>query len=340
MEAAEESTKGHHSGDALAKLLALVRFGIWTLSLTLLAFVALAYWRRFDTCTVVTLFPPWCWTAIGLALTWFGLSHRCWRLGAALAVAWLVFLALFADSPASLVRSLLPHPERSENLRVVSLNCAGVAAAATDVAALQPDIILFQESPTRDAMVALAEQLYGTGDHLHTGPDASIVARGTLTPIEVPAPYRGNFVHARVATDNRSIDVISLRLYPCPVRLDLWSSDAWRYYRANRETRRRQLSQIAAYIATLPPESPLVVGGDFNCPPGDAVFRFLRPRLSDAFPVAGRGWGATIIDLAGWPLIRIDQIWTSYQLRAQNAFALRTSNSDHHMAVADFAATQ
>ena len=52
-------------------------------------------------------------------------------------------------------------------------------------------------------------------------------------------------------------------------------------------------------------------GGDFNCPPRDAVFRLLEPRLTDAFAAAGRGWGATIIEFSGWPLIRIDQIWTS-----------------------------
>ena len=52
--------------------------------------------------------------------------------------------------------------------------------------------------------------------------------------------------------------------------------------------------------------------------------------------MAGRGWGATIIDIAGVPLIRIDQIWTSRQLRATNAFADRPCRSDHRLVVADF----
>jgi endonuclease/exonuclease/phosphatase (EEP) superfamily protein YafD len=168
------------------------------------------------------------------------------------------------------------------------------------------------------------------------GVDASILARGHVTAVEVPPRFRGNFVHARVQLDGRTVNVISLRLFPCPVRFDFWSRDAWRYYRVNRENRRRQLEQIAEYIKTLPSDEPLIVGGDFNCPPRDAVLRLLEPRLTDAFAAAGRGWGATIIEFSGWPLIRIDQIWTSNQLRATCAFAAAAAPSDHHMTVADF----
>jgi len=142
-------------------------------------------------------------------------------------------------------------------------------------------------------------------------------------------------VHARVDVDGATLDVISLRLHPCPIRLDIWSRECWENYQANRVTRRRQLAKIAAYIATLPADARLVVGGDFNCPPRDAVLSLLKLRLTDAFTIAGRGWGATIIELFGLPMIRIDQIWTSH-LRATDVFALATQFSDHHMVIADF----
>lgn len=77
-------------------------------------------------------------------------------------------------------------------------------------------------------------------------------------------------------------------------------------------------------------------GHAFNCPPEDATLRLLKPWLTDAFTVAGRGWGATIIEIAHLPLIRIDQIWTNAELRAVNAYAERAYGSDHHMVVADF----
>ena len=196
--------------------------------------------------------------------------------------------------------------------------------------------MLIQESPTAAALAELATELYGSSATLVRGVDASIVARGNVTAVAVPPEFRENFVHARIRLDGQTIHAISLRLHVCPIRLDLWSPDCWRYYQSNREVRRRQLARIADYAKTLPADEPLVLGGDFNCPPRDAVLKLLEPRLTDAFSVAGRGWGATIIELSGWPLIRIDQIWTSRQFHAIAAFARRADGSDHHMVVADF----
>jgi vancomycin resistance protein VanJ len=129
-----------------------------------------------------------------------------------------------------------------------------------------------------------------------------------------------------------SIDVISLRLFPCPVRFDLWSPRCWAVYRENREKRRGEMLTISRYIQTLNSERPLIVGGDFNAPPGDAVFRLLAP-LVDAFRDAGRGWGGTIINEV--PALRIDQIWCTVELTALAAFAQRTEHSDHRMVIAD-----
>jgi endonuclease/exonuclease/phosphatase (EEP) superfamily protein YafD len=317
-------------------LLQLIRAALWAASALLLVFVLLSFWERFDACTVVTLFPTWCWATAGLAIALLGWSRRHARLCGALVAAWLLFLVVFSDTPISLLRSALPEPTRGRTLRVVSLNCAGRSTAAEEVAALDPDVVLIQESPWQNDLTALARRMYGPGSHVLLGPDASILARGSITPVAVPPALRENFVHARVEVDGTTIDVISLRLYPCPIRLDIWSPDCWKSYQANRITRRRQLTKIADYVATLPADTRLVVGGDFNCPPRDAVLTLLEPRLTDAFTVAGRGWGATIIELFGWPMIRIDQVWTSPQLRAINVFAHESLFSDHSMVVADF----
>ncbi|MGE3241799.1 MAG: endonuclease/exonuclease/phosphatase family protein [Pirellulales bacterium] len=313
-----------------------LRAACWVASATLLAFVFACYWWRFDSSAFVTLFPPWCWALGGFGLAWLGHAKRHrWRSGVLLAL-WLAFLLLAADSPASIWRALWPAAEQATAIRVVSLNCAGNSSAARDVERLEPDIILFQESPTAQTLTELAASLYGSDTNLVRGYDPTIVARGKVTAVPVPPQYYQNFVHARVELDGRVINVISLRLFPCPVNLEFWSRDCWRYYQTNRENRRRQLATIAEYAKTLPPEEPLIIGGDFNCPPRDAALESLKPWLTDAFTVAGRGWGATIIEFSGLPLIRIDQIWTNSQLHAVDVFAERIYGSDHHATVADF----
>ncbi len=316
-------------------LAAALRDGLFLVSGMLLAFVAVCYWQHFDACAFVTLFPPWIWTAGGLALVALARSaHRRWP-SVLLMVLWLAFLIGASDTPLSLARACWWTPQRSGTIRVVSLNCAGNSAATRDIRDVDPDIVLVQESPSADALTALAAELYGSSANLVRGPDASILARGHVTAVPIPPRYSENFVHARVEVDGRVINVISLRLFPCPVNLDFWSADCWRYYRTNRQNRRRQLATIVDYAKTLPTNEALILGGDFNCPPRDAVLELLQPGLSDAFVTAGRGWGATIIELAGVPLIRIDQIWINSDFRAVIAFAQRADGSDHHMAIAD-----
>jgi vancomycin resistance protein VanJ len=182
----------------------------------------------------------------------------------------------------------------------------------------------------------VARKLYGDEANVVRGGDPSILTRGKVISFATPDTSNGTFMHARVMIDGRAINVISLRLHYCPVRIDLWSRECWEYYRSNRERRPQQVERIADFMRTLPEDEPLIVGGDFNCPPGDAVLWMLEPRLTDAFTVAGRGWGATIIDLAGVAMIRIDQIWTSSQLTATNVFVAPALPSDHRLVVADF----
>ena len=102
---------------------------------------------------------------------------------------------------------------------------------------------------------------------------------------------------------------------------------------ADRRKRRNQLGVIAQRIASLPLDLPVIVGGDFNAPQGDAVFRSLTPRLHDAFREGGRGWGDTVINEL--PFLRIDQVWVSGEFRAVNAVARKTRRSDHRMVVCD-----
>jgi endonuclease/exonuclease/phosphatase (EEP) superfamily protein YafD len=78
---------------------------------------------------------------------------------------------------------------------------------------------------------------------------------------------------------------------------------------------------------------PLIVGGDFNAPAGDAVFRLLRPRLRDAFAEAGCGWGNTIIN--DFPFARIDQIWIGRHWQAIAVQAQPSAHSDHRIVIAD-----
>ena len=83
----------------------------------------------------------------------------------------------------------------------------------------------------------------------------------------------------------------------------------------------------------IEPDVPVVFGGDFNAPAGDALFSLARPRFHDTFAEGGRGWGNTVLNEL--PAERFDQIWSSACFRATSVIARKTVHSDHRMVVAD-----
>src|SRR5262249_1555302 len=157
--------------------------------------------------------------------------------------------------------------------------------------------VLLQESPSRQEVERLGRQLFHRNDGTLWGVDASILARGHLTAASVPPALRITCVQAHVQlVSGLETDVVSLRLTPAVVRTALWSPGCWRDQTANRRARREQLRAVVRQIAALPTAAPLILGGDFNAPAGDAVFRLLSPRLHDTFREAGLGWGSTILN--------------------------------------------
>jgi vancomycin resistance protein VanJ len=302
--------------------------------------LAVCYLTRCDVCAAVTIIPVWAWCAPGSLLAALGLRRHGNHGVAVVLGTWLIYLMAFAEEPRSIARATLPWGRTFQTtrptagtLRVISLNCAvGSRLAAAEVAPYRPDIVLLQESPGRREVEDLAHKLFGAEGGVVYGVDASLIVHGRADAAELPPPLRGYFVQARVTlTTGLELEVVSTRLRPAVFRLDLWSSDCWREQAGNRRGRREELRAIAQRIASS--RLPVLVGGDFNAPQGDAVFRVLRPMLHDVFAEAGLGWGNTILNDV--PVLRIDQLWASRQLRARAVVARPTRNSDHRMVIGD-----
>jgi hypothetical protein len=300
--------------------------------------LAVCYALQPDACVAVTIWPPWLWLLPGILLAGLVWDGERKRVSGAVALAWLAFLLMFAEEPRSLARGVVGSIATRQiagtatRLRVTALNCGGGSPAA-EVQALSPKLVLLQETPTRKHVQKLGAQLFGAEAAEWTGLDDALVARGTLSPRTLP---RGtsHFVAARARLEGiGKVEVVSLRLIPPVVRFDLWSPSCWRDYSVNRQLRREQLREVDDYLATIPLTTPVILGGDFNAPAGDAIFRLLRPRFHDAFTEGGVSWGNTALN--DIPVSRIDQIWVSRHFHARAVWARRTVNSDHRMVVAD-----
>jgi endonuclease/exonuclease/phosphatase (EEP) superfamily protein YafD len=268
------------------------------------------------------------------------------RFVVAVGILWFLYAAVFVDEIAGLTRwRRWPSAEwqtvRPNNtvLRVVSLNCAGgTKEAAEEVARYRPDIVLLQETPMQHEIKPLARLISGKESDVIVGAkpslNTSIIARGRVTPVPVPAGWSYYFTRARIQIGEQPvIEVICTRLSPYDPTVDLWSPACWREQLAVRRQQREQMEWLVRQLDSIPKDVPVIVGGDFNAGGRDALFRSLHPRLHDAFREGGIGWGDTLIN--EFPFIRIDQIWVSDHFRATSVVARRAVHSDHRMVICD-----
>lgn len=289
-------------------------------SITLCALLTWTYGRRPDWATALTLFPAWVWLVFSLVL-FFSIRHLHGKIGLG---CWLAFSIIHVEEPISLLRSFSSHEKGQPVLRVATVNCSGSFGAIIDALAESPDIVLIQESPAPSQWGNFLQD--HTGYEILPGIDASVLVRGSIQSYHQARFYTIGTAKVR----NLVLGVGSLRLATSDPRIDLWNPACWRDQSA---LRKKQMIQISQAQNHLPNSVSLILGGDFNVPQGDRVFGTLKRQLQDSFSGAARGGCNTIP--ASFPLLRIDQIWTTRDLRPVNAYTRRSSHTDHRIYVAD-----
>lgn len=287
-------------------------------------FLFAVYWLRPDWATAATIFPAWSWLILW-ALSIPARRHWSFKIASLL---WLVFALTFVEEIRSLSKSCLPTSDQTADLKVITINCSGSIRPLLLALEEAPDIILIQETPQSDVVNEWVEanEAYA---YAH-GIDTSILVKGNIRHIGAKGFFY-NTVFAEI--DGVNYHLTSLRLATSNPRIDLWNSDCWAKQRAKRE---QQIEQISEITRAFPPSREnyrVILGGDFNVPQGDRVFSKIDDKLVDSFASGGRGWCNTIMDSI--PLLRIDQIWTSPNMRSTKAFAQRVDAADHRMYVAE-----
>jgi endonuclease/exonuclease/phosphatase (EEP) superfamily protein YafD len=279
------------------------------------------YSMRPDWAAALTIFPAWLWLA-GWLLALPALRSR---LFVWCSILWLCFVVVQVEESQSMLRCLLPVEQVEDSLRITTVNSSGLIVSIRDALIDQPDVLLIQESPGKDDLSDLLEEQVGY--QLLYGADTSIIVRG-----EIEGSYEKQFyIMGAAVIDERKYTIVSLRLLTSKPRIDLWNIYCWK---AQIYMRQRQIEQINEIVDLLPDDSTLIVGGDFNVPQGDRVYSQMSDRLIDSFEDGGRGWCNTI--LVDYPMLRIDQIWTSQDLSCYNANVRSSPKTDHLLYTAEF----
>lgn len=308
----------------------------------------LCFTFRWDEVTAVTVIPFLLWAGAGTALAGCDWIVFRSRPAAYLILLWGISALLCADESTGLLRSCkakptivetspttnLSAPSPTGTLRVITLNCGSGhnPLAAAEIEPYKPDIIFLQESPHYRFVHEFAKKLYGEQNRPLYGYDCTIIARGNLRRTSKKHP-RNQLQATLELPDGRQIELLNLHLSHAVTDLKLWRRSTWKSHYYNRIARRRQLTKNVSDLLVAAGHRPTIIAGDFNAPGPDAIFTHLQEHFTDTYQQAGSGWCNTFS--SHFPLIRIDQIWTSAEFTALRHTAVQCENSDHRIVVSD-----
>ena len=316
------------------------------ISTILHSFILFSFNYNSDQLSIVTVFPIWLWSAIGLVLIIISMiclkkKPLLWFFG-----AWIITALLGSDEIKSLKRGFTPTLKKTKSetasvnsnkiLRVISINCNGrKVEAALEAIDYNPDVVFLQESPSPADLQIIKNKLLDPKIQIVGGWDCAIIARGKLTKRNYSSLFYKRSTGAMLTLeDGSTIELLCIHLDSAVTRWDLWNKDCWKEHQKGSQERRDQLSQLLSEYEGFASDRPKIFGGDFNSPQTSNLFKFLPKEYENAFGSNGKGIGNTFTNY--FPVIRIDHIYSSPALQTIDASAVKTVHSDHRMLVCDF----
>ena len=220
-------------------------------------------------------------------------------------------------------------------LRVVTYNVrglrAGVDVIARVVRALDPDVLLLQETGSRRALRTFARET------------------GMVAAADPWSPLRRRVKDAVLARDPWSLDTHRLHRfagssgwYPRGVLIarlgaegigSIWAASV--HLGLDGAERGRHARELVELIDELEPTAAVVVGGDLNATPEHRAVATIGARLTDALGDSGIGPHDAPTFPASAPTARIDHVFVSEELRvvAASVGAEGASGASDHLPV-------
>jgi len=298
---------------------------------------------QFGVFELIDIFGVWLHAPGALLVLALGARRFRSTAAAGLALAIVLFVADFSE-----MFQPRPSAANSTTLRVMTANLSWTNtdpdAFAAAVAREHPDLLAVQEL-TWAMAGPLAELLRVSYPYQDLAPDASYTGIGLFSRIPLriviaahigPAPDACICQSVALSVNGRTIQVLNahppaprvrftrLGLIPIPISFSTQIGDA----------ARRQLLEWLDARST-----PVVLLGDLNTADSQPYYRDLRARLADAHWEAGWGFGWTFpsepVGSTPIPLVRIDYVLHSAELRAVGEWTGYLEASDHRYVVAD-----
>jgi endonuclease/exonuclease/phosphatase family metal-dependent hydrolase len=262
-----------------------------------------------------------------------------WRRRLVWVNAGLMVLAVLVLMPPR-ISAPRPRMERDTTVRIATWNVHEEfdegEALSRALARQQPQIVCLQEA-RRDVFATL---LPGA-ESAHTR-EVTTLTTGQIVsqqPVRLgPFPNYRWALETRLRLPQGTVTVLNVHFLTAfsgrTVRRNRHDLEA--FLRRMDEARHLEAQAVREWLQST--SGARLIAGDFNSPPGTDVYREVAAVATDAFSVCGRGWGYTY--RRDHPMIRIDHVFCSPEVRPLRVRAVNGHVSDHRMLVADIALTK
>ncbi len=260
------------------------------------------------------------------------------RWSALLQIA-LIAIGLYWFAAPAMYKPLTPPV--GDTFSVVTLNVQGgnveLQEATEWLLAQAPDLIVLQETAEGyDRRLAALYDVYAHEDHIEGS--VRIFSRYAILEREVLSledePGR-QALRLLLNQNGRELAVYAVHIsLPLRARSDSdvdLGLEALRYDESRRNAQIRRLLEIVELEG-----APYIVAGDFNMSDASLIYDEIAAQMRDAWRAAGNGAGRTwpVAEAIDWPrliqpVLRIDYVWTSADLRAAVAQVGDAVGSDH-----------
>lgn len=241
-------------------------------------------------------------------------------------------------------RAMLPSQSGAfgPGIRVVTCNAhrglLDSKAFADLIASVNPDVVAVQEWTSKH-LVAFAAQ---DGWNVLRDDELCLISRFPIRKVEDVAAtnwksqgFAGAAVHYELATPRGPVPFFNLHLASPHRQFDgilQRSAEAPQQVTKNSDIRRRQSEAVGRLASRL--GRATLIAGDFNTPAESRVFAGAWHNFSDAFTVAGLGWGYTYY--SRWTAVRIDHVLSGPAWQCRQCWVGPDVGSPHRPLVADF----
>lgn len=224
---------------------------------------------------------------------------------------------------------------RSMNFNIEQARHHSVAQIAAAIGAESPDVVCLEEARDIEGFEFARLSKEFPGWHTAHGYNVALLSRFPLENIQIhPMAYeatRRKILEATATIKGRKVKVICVHYITTSMFRGGWNKISTQHFADEARVRRNTTQDLLELTRQSP--YPVVIGGDFNTPPRNALYRLLRAELTDSF--AEGGWGFGYSWNTDFPLLRIDYLW-SKGLKVHRAWVSKTVASDHHPVITDF----